>query len=130
MTRIAGTCALGMAPRWAFWLAGLAAWTACLLTPYPVEVGDAVLPARATFPTAKALHVSAYAVLCGLSAWLHRRGRLRWLLPALLVLHGGGTEFLQQFVPRRSGCWSDVGLDCCGIGLGLALTWRRWRCGR
>ncbi len=85
-----------------------------------------MLPARAAFPTAKTLHVSAYAGLGGLAAWLHLRGRRRWLLPGSLVLHAGLTELLQNLVPRRTGCWSDVGLDCAGLALGLALTWRRW----
>src|SRR5262245_33433563 len=107
-----GRHGLATATRWAVWLAALAVWTFCLLTPYPVEVGEAVLPEQATFPTAKTLHVSAYAVLCGTAVWLGLGGRLRGLAPAALVLHAGATELLQNFVPRRTGCWSDVGLDC------------------
>ena len=75
------------------------------------------------------MHVSAYAFLSATAAFLHRRGRWRWLLPAGLVLHGGATELLQYletFGPGRTGCWQDVALDSVGIAIGLALTWRRW----
>src|SRR5262249_44866867 len=48
----------------------------------------------------------------------------RWIIVAL-VIHGGLTEFLQQFV-HRGASWRDVGLDSLGIGIGAILTWKRW----
>ena len=46
----------------------------------------------------------------------------RWLQLALLSGHGMATEFLQTFVPGRSGSLTDVAIDHLGIALGLALA--------
>src|SRR5436305_330152 len=89
--------------RWLAWSLFLLAWTLALLTPQPVQVADAVLPDDAVFPTSKALHVTAYALLAILTAALPLRRRTRWWLLGLLVLHAAGTEFAQQFVPPRTG---------------------------
>jgi VanZ family protein len=113
--------------RWALWALCVTAWTAVLLTTTPVHVMEEVLPPQATFPVAKAGHVAAYAFLTALSAWLGVRGGRRWLLLGFLSLHGMATEYLQTFVPERTGCWSDVGIDHLGIVLGLALSWKWWR---
>jgi hypothetical protein len=108
--------------RWVVWLGLVAAWTVGLLTPNPDRAVRDVLPPHALFPMAKALHVSAYAFLAALAAWLPRRG-----LPiAFLALHGAATEFLQQFVPTRTASVRDVLLDLAGVGLGLVLSWP-WR---
>src|SRR5262249_24336971 len=48
----------------------------------------------------------------------------RWIIVGL-VLHGGLTEFIQQFV-HRGASWRDVDLDSLGIGIGVILTWKRW----
>lgn len=37
------------------------------------------------------------------------------------VLYAGLDEWHQSYVPGRSASWSDVGVDTCGIILGLAL---------
>jgi len=47
-------------------------------------------------------------------------------LLAFLSLHAAGTEYLQQFVPGRTGLISDVVIDHIGLLLGLALTWKHW----
>jgi VanZ family protein len=107
------------------WWVGVGLWTAALLTTYPVEINKAVLPPEAHFPAAKGLHVTAYAFLTVWASWLPL-GRWRWLLVAFLSLHGAGTEFLQTYVPGRSGQVSDVVIDHVGILLGLAVTWKRW----
>lgn len=113
--------------RWLIYLQALAAWTVGLLTPHPIRVGARVLPPELRFWVAKALHVSAYAALAALLAWLPIRPRWRWLGLALLVLHGCATEYLQTFVEGRTGSLRDVGLDSLGLALGLALSWRWWR---
>jgi VanZ family protein len=116
---------MGTGTNWSVWLACLAVWTVGLLTPEPVQVGQEVLPAGTAFPLAKTLHVSAYAGLTLLAAWLRLPLRRRWLLPAALGLHGAATEWLQNFVPPRDGSLRDVALDVAGITLGLLFT-RRW----
>jgi VanZ family protein len=90
-----------------------------------LEAGKAVLPPAAGFPASKGLHVFAYAFLTAWAVFLPL-GRWRWLPVAFLSLHGAGTEYLQQFVPGRTGLVSDVVIDHAGILLGLALTWKRW----
>jgi VanZ family protein len=112
--------------RWLGWSLFLIVWTLALLTPQPVQVADAVLPDDAVFPTSKLLHVTAYALLAILTAALRLRGRTRWWFLALLAIHAAGTEFLQQFVPPRTGSLRDVGLDHVGIVLGVVCTWKCW----
>jgi VanZ family protein len=108
------------------WCVCVGLWTAALLTITPVEVGDAVIPSGWHFPAAKSLHVCVYAFLTVYLSWLPLR-RGRWFLLAFLSLHAMATEFLQQFVPGRTGTPLDVAIDHAGLLLGLALTWRHWR---
>ncbi|HJT75763.1 MAG TPA: VanZ family protein [Gemmataceae bacterium] len=114
----------------AVWVLLLAAWTVALLTPDPARFAGQVLPPQADFTLSKALHVTAYAVLAGLVGSLRPLGRYRWLLLAVLSLHGMGTEYLQQFVPTRGPSVRDVLLDHVGILLGALLTWKNWLGGR
>jgi len=104
----------------------VAVWTTALLTTFPVEMSHRVLPEGYRFSAAKTLHVSAYAFLTLLAAWLPVRVRWRWLCVAFLSLHGFATEYLQTFV-GRGGALTDVGLDHIGILLGLLIGWRWWR---
>ncbi|HZU36703.1 MAG TPA: VanZ family protein [Gemmataceae bacterium] len=115
--------ALGL---WLFWVICVAVWTTALLTLFPVEISRQVLPENLRFPTAKTLHVSAYAFLAFLTVLLPARGRVRWLLIAFLSLHAFATEYLQTFI-GRGGALADVGLDHIGILLGLLIGWRWWR---
>jgi VanZ family protein len=102
----------------------LAGWTLALLTPEPAQVSAATLPPDLGYIVAKAAHVSAYAFLTALAAWLPLRRH--WPLVVLLSLHGCATEYLQQFVPLRHGCLPDVGWDHLGLAFGLAISWK-WR---
>ena len=111
---------------WPAWLGLLAVWTLALLTTYPVQVKEQVLPADAGFPAAKMLHLTMYALLAGSAAFLPLRGVRRWLPILVLSLHGFGTEFGQTFVPLRTGSWSDVALDHAGLLFGLILTLPWW----
>jgi VanZ family protein len=112
--------------RWLIWGAFVLAWTFCLVTPYPVQMGRAVLPATADFPLSKVVHVAGYAFLTVLSAWLRAPGGWRWLLLAFLALHGPATEFVQRWVPERTASVYDVLLDWAGIAIGFGLSWRWW----
>jgi VanZ family protein len=114
--------------RWLVWLLYSAAWSVALLSPLP-DTGDWSLENISLdlkFLFAKAVHVSAYALLAVLSGWLPVPRCRRWLLLVFLSGHAMATEFFQQFVPGRTGCWFDVGIDHIGIALGLALTWKWW----
>jgi VanZ family protein len=107
------------------WCLCVALWTVALLTLFPVQINQDITPEALRFPVAKCLHVSAYAFLTIYLSWLPLR-RWRWLLLAFLSLHAAGTEFFQQYVPGRTGTFSDVLIDHVGLALGLALTWRHW----
>jgi VanZ family protein len=109
------------------WLLFLAAWTIALLTPQPVQLAQEVLPDQDTFYFGKSLHIGAYAFLVILTAWLKATNRVRWICLAFLSFHAFATEFLQQFVPERSGSLRDVGLNHLGLALGLILTVPMWR---
>jgi len=66
---------VGAGWRWLIWLAYVGAWTGALLAPVPegdwgtVGSGEEVIDLKYLF--GKAVHVSAYAVLAGLTGWLH-----------------------------------------------------------
>jgi VanZ family protein len=121
-------------PRWLVWCVGLllawclllALWTLALLTPDPVRIAKQVLPGDLEFSAAKLTHVLAYGLLAAMIGVLRPLGRWRWLFLALLSLHGMGTEYLQTFVPTRTGSLRDVGIDHVGILLGAVLTWKNW----
>jgi VanZ family protein len=118
-----------MSERWLWpaWGVLLAIWALALLTPQPVEIEKKIVPPEAIFSASKGLHIAAYAFLTGAAAWLPMWRGQRWLPVAIMSLHGCGTEFFQQFVPTRHGCWQDVGIDHIGIVLGLLITLARWR---
>ena len=102
-------------------------WTIALLVPIPKRDAEQVLGSTSRmFLFGKALHVGAYAFLTILAGFLALQRRHRWVLLAGLVVHGGLTEFTQQFV-GRGGAWSDWGLDCIGIGIGFLVGIRGWK---
>ncbi len=111
--------------RLGLWWLAVAVWTLGLLTPHPVRLSKELFTASVGFSLAKALHVSAYAVLTACIPWLGLR-RGRWWLLVFLSFHAAATEFLQQWVPERTASLRDVGLDHLGILLGLLGTWRLW----
>jgi len=111
--------------RWALWLVCLAIWTVALLRPEPAHINKTLVEPYTDLPVSKFVHVGMYAGLTAFASILPM-ARRRWLLLAVLSLHGMLTEFLQNYVPPREGTWSDVGLDHLGIALGLALSWYWW----
>jgi VanZ family protein len=112
--------------RWMIWGVCVVAWTLALVTPQPAQIERAILPSEATYPVSKALHIAVYAGLTVLSVWVPMR-RGRWCLLIFLSLHGMATEYIQTYVPGRSGSWRDVGIDHIGIALGVAVAWKQWR---
>jgi VanZ family protein len=112
--------------RWLMWTVFVVLWTTALLTTEPVHVAHAVLAPRVVLPTAKLLHVSAYAFVAVLSGWLIVPPRWRWLLLVFMCVHAFGTEFFQQFVPERGPSLWDVGIDHVGIAIGLTISCKWW----
>lgn len=100
----------------------LAAWTWRLCSPISPELRDGMNATGQPMLLAKAAHVVGYAVLAALAVGLPRPR----LLVGLLALHGAATEWIQTFVPGRSGQVTDVLIDCAGITLGV-LAVRVWK---
>jgi len=80
----------------------------------------------------KSGHVVTYGLLAflfyrALRAGRRPRYRPAWLFRAgvLAAVYGALDEFLQTFVPNRSGSVRDWLVDCAGIMIALALTARR-----
>ena len=113
--------------RWILWFLYVAAWSAALLTPHPAMIAGSVIPDDTLrFITAKSLHVGAYFMLTVLTAWQRVPRPWMWLLLAFPTLHALASEGLQNFIPLRTGTWSDVAIDHVGIALGLIVTWKWW----
>jgi hypothetical protein len=114
--------------RWLLWLGYAAAWTTALLMPVPqvdllTEEGAGI---DLQYLFSKCVHVSAYAVFAGLSAWLRVPARYRAPLLFVVMVHAPATELLQNLTSHRTGCLEDVGFDHLGVAIGLLLTWRWW----
>jgi VanZ family protein len=105
------------------WSVLLVAWTKALLTPLPNGAVEAVGGEGPAFWFGKSLHVGVYAILTLLTIALPFPRRWRIGLIVMLVMHGGATEYLQQFVQRHNS-WFDVGRDTLGCLIGTALGWR------
>jgi VanZ family protein len=115
--------------RWPIWLVYVLAWTAALLMPVP-EMADAnthhlILDRR--FLLAKVVHVGAYVVMAGLTAWLRAPVRYRFVLMFFLMAHATISEVLQDITDLgRTGALVDVAFDHFGIALGTFATWSWW----
>jgi VanZ family protein len=101
----------------------LTAWTVALLSPVPHDSARQVFGSDyGVWLFAKTLHVTTYAVLTILGGTAVAFGRKWvWVLPGLVV-HGGLTEFFQQFVGRGARI-EDVGLDSIGVAIGGLAAW-------
>ncbi len=112
--------------RWVVWLTLFAVWTAGLLSSGVAQVVRHNLPSQTRLPIAKVVHVAAYALLTATAAFLPLSGRWRWLVLLVLSGHAILTEYLQTFIPLRTGQWQDAILNHIGISLGLLLVWPWW----
>lgn len=112
--------------RWIAWSLFFVAWTCALLSSGPVDLADEFIPEEGMFLSFKFTHVAGYALLTGLTGWLGVPSRSRRLVILALALHGASTELGQTFVPRRTPSLRDIGFDCLGVAVGLALTWKWW----
>jgi hypothetical protein len=120
--------------RWLIWSVYVTAWTIALLFPRAPEAGvgeiDAFLELN-RYSIAKTIHVSAYAILAILTAWLGAPMRYRWLLVFLLMLHATATEMGQWSMQElgisvRVGHLHDVAYDNLGVLIGLLIGWKWW----
>jgi len=111
--------------RWAVWLISLAVYTYLLLAPQDwlppwlrATVGQKLTD---EFSVGKLAHAVVYGLFT-LGTFVLPVGRRGWwLCVAALSAHGFATEYIQTFVPGRSGQWFDVGIDHIGIATGLLL---------
>ena len=94
---------------WVIWVILLLAWTFALVTPYPVQAGQKMLPPEATFPISKLLHAGMYAFLTAFGAFLPLHGWRRWLPLVVMSLHGFAGQ---------------VSANLCAAALRLPV--RRW----
>jgi hypothetical protein len=104
----------------------LIAWTIALLSPVPHQSAERVLGSPfSVFMFGKGLHIAAYAFLTVLGGTVALFGRKWWWIVPGLIVHGGLTEFFQQFVGRTARV-EDLGLDTIGIVIGalVVLGWR------
>ncbi len=68
-----------------------------------------------------------WVLLIRFSRFTSRRKVL--LAAALCTLFAISDEYHQTFVPGRGGTWTDVAIDCVGIGLAVIIAWiieTRW----
>jgi hypothetical protein len=120
--------------RWHFWSVYVLAWTIALLYPVVPETGisdvdEFIEPHR--YLLAKSVHVSAYAVMTLLTAWLNAPMRYRWLLVYFLMAHATATEMGQWAMRElewsvRVGHLHDVAFDNVGVLIGLLVGWKWW----
>jgi VanZ family protein len=120
--------------RWHFWSVYVVLWTTALLFPVIPETGfedvdEFISPNR--YLLAKSVHVSAYAVMTLLTAFLNAPMRYRWLLVYFLMAHGTATEMGQWTMREmqwsvRIGHLHDVAFDNVGVLIGLLLGWNWW----
>jgi len=108
------------------WLITLGLWTIGLIIP-GTWFGQIPHMSIGRIGAAKILHFAMYAGLAGAAGWLPTNlvGRIAIALP-LLSAHGALTEFIQTFVPARTGCVRDWVIDSSGIVAGFALAWHWW----
>jgi hypothetical protein len=83
------------------------------------------------FAIVKGWHAVEFALLFSL-IWLllSRFARLKpgqniLIAAASCALFAISDEYHQTFVPGRGGTWTDVAIDCVGIGLAVLLAWIR-----
>ena len=75
----------------------------------------------------KSAHVTEFLILAVFLmnvflSWSVKRSRAALLSAASGVFYAASDEFHQTFVPGRAGRLSDVGIDSCGIILGILIV--------
>jgi VanZ family protein len=114
--------------RWIAWCAYFVPMTILLVAPGSDEGGGLLggLEPHQQTMVAKSVHVVIYAGLTVLTGWLRVPPPWRLVLLFVLMLHGAATEFVQQFVPNRTGMLRDVLFDHLGVAVGLCISWKWW----
>ena len=74
----------------------------------------------------KTMHVVAYALLAAAWLWVFGPGRITRAAAiravCLTIAYAAIDEYHQTFVPGRSGCLRDVGLDTFAAALGVTIV--------
>jgi len=115
--------------RWLFALFAVL-WLLALTLPVPFREPSLLGWQEPPITLAKLLHLVAYACFTMLGAWMQLPPARRGLVLATIAGHAVLSEFLQHLFRTwtgRTGKWTDVALDCAGILIGVALTWKWWR---
>lgn len=105
------------------------AWSISLEVPVPIKLAPDSDFREPLFTFSKCLHVAAYALFVVLAASMRLPPWQRGLVLGLIVAHTMLSEYFQWVLAdicHRTGQWSDVGLDCIGITIGVALSWKWW----
>lgn len=110
-----------------FWWVVLGLWTIGLLRPEPIQLRKEWIPDGAGWFLAKGTHFFMYLLLALFRLALTKQGPVCWLFLGLLLVHGGVTEFFQQWVALRHGSILDVLVDGSGVFSGwfCFLLWHK-----
>jgi VanZ family protein len=68
------------------------------------------------------IHFSAYGLLAGLPMFITHSLKWRSFSIVLMIAFGIGVEWVQSFVPGRSGSIDDVVVNLIGIALGTVIA--------
>ncbi len=104
-----------------FFVLGFWTWELLAENPVPESISKAI-PGEWKFYLAKGLHVSVYALLTLLAAWLPIPRVTFGLIVVGLLAHGIATEVGQSYTAKRTGKVEDVVLDWVGILAGLIVV--------
>jgi VanZ family protein len=108
-------------PILSWWLL-FALFSYALLSPQSPKINAALLPSTIGFWAGKGIHLFGYALFSVLIALVARRGWSQGGHWVLLLGHAMLTEWLQTWVPGRTGNPEDVVINLCGVLLGFTLV--------
>lgn len=113
---------------WSIWIVFTLAWTAGLVLPIssPTFGDTEEIRNLVRFILSKGAHLSLYAAWTVLTGSLRAPFRYRLFLLMFLMFHAVATEWVQTFVPSRTGLLRDAAIDHLGIFLGVLISFRWW----
>jgi VanZ family protein len=114
--------------RLTVWFVGFAIWSYLLVVPVDwlppfLRFGTGPSP---LLTWGKLGHALAFATLTALVPMATPQPNRRVWLWGLLSFHAFATEYIQTWVPTRTGQWMDVGIDHFGILMGFTLLYFVW----
>lgn len=121
------------AVRWSIWIAAFLFFTYMLVVPVdwlPPWFRFKGTGTSRFFSLGKLGHITGFATLTAFIPLLSLGAPGRLLVLAFMSSYAFLTEFVQTFVPTRTGEFTDVGIDHIGIVIGLLVGWlwpRKWK---